>query len=320
MKKFVVSLLFVVGVLFVIDRIGGMAMWWVNQHTHDVSGPKIKYLVNDVSEDVVLMGTSRCHLQYVPSIISDSLGMSVYNGGIDASNNIYAHYIMLNLMLERHTPKVICLDVMTNDFDKLKNPFLTVSFFSPYFGKNEHVDSIFRLAGTYWKYQISHLYRYNAKSVSNIVGLAVSRQTGEDHGYIPNPKPIYTLDSLRYRKIKLKKDSLKIEYVQRFVSLCKKRGVKLIFVVSPMYSRVDADRYDVLKSLAKQNGVPFLNYHTAGLFWDHPEYFRDYKHLWDEGARAFSSIFSSDLKKILDSLSVNNTDTVQMVRASTPSH
>lgn len=302
MKKLVVSVLFVLGLLFAIDRIGGMMMWWVNQHTHDVSGPKIKYLAKNVHEDVVLMGTSRCHLQYVPSIISDSLGMSVYNGGIDASNNIYAHYIMLNLMLARYTPKVICLDVMTNDFVKLKNPFLTVSFFSPYFGKNEHVDSVFRLAGTYWKYRISHLYRYNAKSVSNIVGLAVGRQTDEDHGYIPNPKPTYTLDSLRYPRNKLKTDSLKIEYIQRFVNLCKQKGVKLIFVISPMYTRVDADRYDVLKSLAKQNGIPLLDYHTTGLFWNHPDYFRDYKHLWDEGARAFSSIFASDLKVILDSI------------------
>lgn len=320
MKKFVVSFLFVLGVLFAIDRLGGMAMWWVNQHTNDVSGPKIKYLVNDVHEDIVLMGTSRCHLQYVPSIISDSLAMSVYNGGIDASNNIYAHYMMLNFILARHTPKVICLDVMTSDFAEQQDPFQTVSFFSPYFGKNEHVDSIFRLAGTYWKYRLSHLYRYNAKAVSNIVGLAVSRQTGEDHGYLPNPKPQFALSSLKYSPNQRKTDSLKIEYVQRFVSLCQQRGVKLILVVSPMYSRVDADRYDALKTIAQQNDVPFLDYHTTGLFWEHPEYFRDTMHLWDKGARAFSSIFSSDLKRILDSLSVSKIDTIQMVRVSTLSH
>ena len=95
MKKFIASLVFVLIGGFVVDRVGGMAMWWVNQHTRDISGPKIKYLVNEVHEDVILMGTSRCNLHYVPSIISDTLGMSVYNGGIDASNNIYAHYIML---------------------------------------------------------------------------------------------------------------------------------------------------------------------------------------------------------------------------------
>ena len=40
MKKLLISILFVLAGLFVVDRLGGMAMWWVCQHTHDVSGPK----------------------------------------------------------------------------------------------------------------------------------------------------------------------------------------------------------------------------------------------------------------------------------------
>ena len=58
MKKLLISILFVLAGLFVVDRLGGMAMWWVCQHTNDVSGTKIKYLASDVYEDVVLMGTS----------------------------------------------------------------------------------------------------------------------------------------------------------------------------------------------------------------------------------------------------------------------
>lgn len=149
MKKLLSSILFVAVGFFAVDRLGGMIMWWVNQHTHDVSGPKIKYLVNDVHEDVLLMGTSRCNCHYVPSILSDSLGLSVYNGGIDASNNIYAHYLMLNHILAVHKPKVICLEVMVNDFQEEADPFNTVTFFAPYFGINEGADSIFRLAGTF---------------------------------------------------------------------------------------------------------------------------------------------------------------------------
>lgn len=133
MKKLLISILFVLVGLFVTDRLGGMAMWWVNQYTHDVSGPKIKYLVDSVSEDVLLMGTSRCNLHYVPSIISDSIGLSVYNGGIDASNNIYAHYLILNHILAIHKPKVICLEVMTNDFAEQEDPFSTVTFFCSLF-------------------------------------------------------------------------------------------------------------------------------------------------------------------------------------------
>ena len=304
MKKFIGSFLFVAVGLFAADRIGGMVMWWVNQHTHDVSGPKIKYLVNSVHEDVVMMGTSRCNLHYVPSVISDTLGMSVYNGGIDASNNIYSHYIMLSHILARHTPKLICLEVMTSDFAVEDEPFRTVTFFAPYFGRNSRADSVFMEAGNYWQYEVSHLYRYNAKAVSNIAGLFVDRQSGGDNGYIPLPRPAHFPATLEREAPVQKTDNKKLEYVQRFISLCKTSNVRLVFMVSPKYSAVDVRHYDVLKKIARANDIPFLDYHTRGLFIDHPELFKDEEHLWDEGARRYSSIFASKLKEICHLLRV----------------
>ena len=300
MKKLIASVLFVAIGLFAVDRLGGMLMWWVNQHTHDVSGPKMKYLVNDIHEDILLMGTSRCDLHYVPSVISDTLGLSVYNGGINASENIYSHYIILNHILAIHKPKVICLKVMNNDVMMQNDPFCATTFFAPYFGRNERADSVFLLAGSYWKYRLSHLYRYNAKAVSNIAGLVINRHEGGENGYIPFPKPAHFPDSLVRRKTQHSVDSLKLEYVQRFINLCKENGVRLIFVVSPMYTEIDANYYDVLKSIARCNDIPFLDYHTEGLYHDHPEYFMDNDHLWDKGARKYSSVFAHDLKKLIN--------------------
>ena len=299
MKKLLASILFVLIGLFIVDRLGGMAMWWINQHTHDVSGPKLKYLVNEVHEDIVMMGTSRCDVHYVPSIIRDTLGMSVYNGGINASNNIYAHYIVLNYILARHIPKIICLEVMTTDFVEQEDPFNTITFFAPYIGRNERADSIFRIADKYWLYRISHLYRYNAKATSNIAGLAINRHSGGDNGYIPVPKPAHFPKALRHSPTPQTIDSMKIKYVNKFVDLCKQNNIKLIFTVAPEYTKVDSDYYDVLKVIAKQNDIPFMDYHTAGLYHDHPDYFKDPAHLWDKGARLYSSVFAHDLKLLL---------------------
>ena len=300
MKKLITSLLFVTVGLFAVDRLGGMVMWWVNQHTHDVTGPKIKYLINDVHEDILLMGTSRCNCHYVPSIISDTLGVSVYNGGIDASNNIYAHYLMLNHILTVYKPKVICLEVRTSDFTKQVDPFCTVTYFAPYFGINEGADSIFRLAGKYWEYRISHLYRFNAKAASNIAGLAINRNEGGDNGYIPSPQPTHYPSFLEHRETPENVDSMKLKYVQKFIDLCHENDIRLVFMVSPMYTTIDNNHYDVLKSIAMQNEIPFLDYHTEGLFHNHPEYFKDPSHLWDKGARLYSSVFANDLYIILE--------------------
>ncbi len=301
MRKLFYSILFILGSLFAVDRIGGMGMWWVNQHTHDVTGPKLKYLVNDVHEDVLLIGTSRCNLHYVPSIISDTIGMSVYNGGVDASDNIFSHYIILNHVLAHHIPKVICLEVMTNDFDTAENSFNTISFFAPYFGQNTGADSVFLEAGKYWRYKISHLYRFNSKSISNIVGLAVNRHDGGDNGYIPVPQPSHYPDSLVQESPAPTIDMKKIEYLHRFINKCRTKGIKLVFMVSPKYSIVGKHRYDPLKTIAQQHNIPFLDYHTRGMFHKHPDYFKDFRHLWDKGARIYSSIFAGDLKRIISS-------------------
>ena len=320
MKKLVISILFILVGVFVVDRLGGMVMWWINQHTHDTTGPKMKYLVNDMKEDVLLLGASKCQRHYVSSIISDTLGMSVYNGGIDATNNIYAHYISLNYVLTKHTPKIVCLEVLSSDYALTSHTFDAVSFFAPYFGLSERADSVFRLAGSYWKYRLSHLYRYNARAITNIFALVFNRLEGEDHGYLPNPKPTHPVGALRHVDTPQRIDSLKLGYVQKFATLCQQKGIKLIFTLSPMYMEVDADHYAPLKALAKQNNIPFLDYHTTGLYLDHPEYFMDRYHLWDQPARAFSSIFASDLKRTLDSLSMIKNDTDHMKRTSVPSH
>ena len=300
MKKLLYSLVFILIGVFVVDRLGGMAMWWVNQHTKDLSAPQIKYLAGDVKEDVVMMGTSRCELHYVPSIISDSIGMSVYNGGINASNNIYAHYIILNHMLSHHIPKVICLEIMKSDYEVEKAPFTTTTLFAPYFGKNEQADSVYRKAGLYWRYKVSHLYRFNAKAVSNIAGLAVDRNPKGDNGYYPMARPPFFPSEMETMKAPVSIDEEKVYYLNRFIDKCRENGIRLFFVVSPSYTYPAPGLYDAIKSIANQNDIVFIDYHTPGLFHDHPELFMDGYHLWDEGARKYSSVFASDLKRYLN--------------------
>lgn len=300
MKKLVCSILIIMAGLFVVDRIGGEVMWWVNQHTQENAGLKIRTMVNEVNADILFLGTSRCNRHYVPSIISDSTGMSAYNGGIDASDNIYAHYTLLNLILPRYIPKVICLEIAENDFTDPREPFSTVSFFAPYFGRNEQSDSIFRLAKLYWHYKLFHLYRFNAKATSNIAGLiATPANVGKD-GYVPSPQPTHPINSIPAQaEIPTGVNYQKIEFLQRFISKCKQNNIKLILTISPSFSVVRDSHYKILKDIAEKNSIPFLDYHTQGIFLNHSEYFEDKVHLWDKGARLYSSMFAHDLNQIL---------------------
>ena len=300
MKKFIVSLAFIISGLFVADRIGGIGMNWVYEHTNDVLSPKLRYIRQDIHEDVVLMGASRCHHHYLPSILSKTLGMSVYNAGVGGSNNIFSHYMVLCHILARYTPKIICLEVMPTDYCQQTDTYNALSFFAPLFGYNESADSIYRLAGYYYKYHLSHLYRYNAKASSNLLGLVLNRQSGNDNGCIPLPKPNQFPKKPTIEEARNDIDSLKIRYIQRFADLCHERRIKLIFTVSPKFTIVDSAHYTILKDIAKENGIPFLDYHTCRLYHDHAEYFKDSSHLWNKGARKFSQEFANDLKNTIE--------------------
>lgn len=301
MKKLITSILIIISGIFIVDRIGAQIMWWVNQHTNENAGLKIREMINHVDADVLLMGTSRCNRHYVPSIISDSIGISVYNGGISASDNIYAHYTLLNLILKRYKPKVVCLEVSTSDFTNPQDPFSSVSFFAPYFGISEQSDSIFQLANLYWPYKLFHLYRFNAKATSNIAGLFIAPEDVGKDGYIPSQQPMHFItNGLEMAEDVGDTDKQKTEFIQRFINICKRENIVLIFMISPSYNIVSSEHYNELKKIAKRNDIPLLDYHTKGLFLDHSEYFEDRIHLWDKGARLYSRLFASDLRKLLN--------------------
>lgn len=226
MKKFALSFIVVLCGLILIDRIGGEGLLFCTQHTCAHAERKMAHLFNNANEDVIMLGTSRCDNHYVPSIISDSLGMSVYNGGISSSENIYSHYIVLNCLLERHTPKVICLELMDHDFLESKTNFNFISFFAPYIGLSENADSIFREAETYNYYKISHLYRFNSKVCETIYGMIVRKEYSIDNGYYANPQPTKAVSELTIQTTKKGYDEKKLRYVQKFIDLCKKKKNK----------------------------------------------------------------------------------------------
>ena len=299
MKRFIISLSTIIALFFAIDRIGSMVMAECFKRTNAKAEVKIRYIVENVCEDVVLFGTSRCIHHYIPSIITDSIHKSVYNGGISDSDNIYSHYILLNYMLTHHKPEVVCLELMPKDYSvQSDDPFGKISFFAPWIGLSERADSVYRVADNYWNYTLSHLYRYNAKGVEALGGLVTNHRYGEDHGYFKaegSPDKSLTLEKEEYPK---GVDRLKLEYVQRFIDLCHKNDIKVVFTISPRYSIAPPDFYAPLKDVAARNGVPCLDYHSIGLFHDHPEYFRDSGHMLEDGVKVYSAIFAGDLKRI----------------------
>ncbi len=299
MKKFLYSLFVIFILWFAIDRIGGAAMQWVVWHTNEHFSKKVCKIVSNVDADILLLGTSRCENHYVPSIISDSTGMSVYNAGISGSGCIHFQYVTLSHILRYHTPKVVVLDTGESEFAESDYKLSMLNFYAPHIGRCAAADSIFQWAGILNRNRFSHLYRYHSLSNVAIARLFLPENTREDEGYTPIDQPPSYPDDPGDVQQQLPCDEQKIATFRRFIHLCRQQHIQLVLSISPSYSLISPLYYNALRVIADEEQIPLLDYDTPGLYTDHPEYFYDNAHLWEKGARLFSQRFAHDLKNIL---------------------
>lgn len=301
MKKLFQSLLFIAILLLIVDRIGGKILWWINENTKARPTSIIKYLAESANEDLIILGTSRAYRHYDPEILADSFKMSIYNGGISASKNIYVHYILLNMILRHHTPKIVCLELSKEDYYSPDKSFpYPFYFLAPYIGKEPAIDTLYHYSGDYWPYKMFHLCRYNAGFIRNMTHLERGYTDKSNRGFIPLKLPKSRILELENEPIPTEVDEHKLLYLQKFIALCKQHDITLVLSTSPQFSKAPYKLYDPLKRVATENGIPYFEYHTRDLFLDKPEYFYNATHLCDVGAKAFTAIFAHDLKEYLN--------------------
>lgn len=261
------------------------------------------YSAKTTDEDVILMGSSRMCRHYNPSIISDSLNMTVYNTGVKG-NGIILNYGILNLILERYCPKLIVYDVfsfdMYNDERFADDDARYLDNLKDYYD-NDEIKDIFAKVNPMETYKMhSMLYRYNSK-LPRLVGDCLHPTEKYDRGYNPYYGSMdYTPNLDDGRNDQMNVDTLKLYYVRKFIEKAQGQGVPLVISASPRYGVSPVNHYnDPIKSICKEYNVPFLDYYAEDAIVNNKEYFHDANHLNNIGADVFSTLFVSDLKKNL---------------------
>lgn len=294
-RVFVLFISFLV-VCFVVDRIIGMLL--LSAYTNSTEIRKYK----ECTSDIVIMGSSRAVHHYVPSIISDSLGLSCYNLGHDGKN-IYYQYAGLNLLLN-HPPKVIIYDCFSVDVLKTENfanGWGALADYYPYYGQNDAIDALINNMGLKNRLAviISHTYRNNSRFVDYFGG-----DNSESNGYEPVYGEYGKTISIHYENSNT--DSTKIEYMRRLIDLCRQKNIEIVFSVSPRYALNDnpngiiTKKYEVVKKLCEDTHTIFMYYELDSLFLNNPKWFKDIGHLNDEGAHEFTKLFAHDLKNVIN--------------------
>ena len=304
-KKLLIHIVIIAGLFFVIDRTVGMILKQLYSQSNTTSEYKIGYSNTETTDDMLFFGSSRCLHHFVPSVFEEAYGMTCFNAADWGIKNIYYHYGLLGNILSRYTPKVIVFEIHPCDY--LDTPYSGIEragSLAPFCGMSDECDEMLKISGNYWPYKLSMVYRYTG----NLPGLLFGEWGGMDRslkGWKPLDGQMDTT-GLVAEEFPFPIHQKKLQLLERFIQDCHAKGIRLSFIVSPMYICTEQDVYKVPRDLAKRNNIPFFDYLRDPQFMGHAELFYDYGHLNREGAIIFSKKVCNDLKPQITQINIEN--------------
>lgn len=297
MKKFLVRILIFFVAVAIIDYLFGRFCDYLYSNSKGGDTYKINYAISEACPDVLIMGSSRASHHYNPQIIGDSLGMTVYNLGIDGSGIILMDGFY-RLITKRHIPKLIIYE-LTPAFDIYKyagdaNNTRYLSQLKPYF-KKECIKDIFANVDSKERIKLlSGLYRYNTQFI-NLARFYLFPEGERSDGFRPLYGEMKHTPSNASNDETEVVDHIKLMYLQSFIKECREKGVELVFVVSPSYGEISSDNYLPAFKLCRDSGIPILDHFCDSSFVNNRQLFKDSYHLNEKGANMFSIIIAEEL-------------------------
>ncbi len=259
--------------------------------------------------DVVILGSSRAFRSYVPSIMADSLKLSVFNAGANGQYLLYA-YALEQMILETYKPKLILLDLLPNyvtQSEPVEQELGRMSALAPYADYKE----VRRLLtqgklGEEAKLR-SQLYRYNSRLLS-LAENYFKRPQGIDNGFVH-------IGKTRFRDVnhfaddldtnpRVKFDPYRIEILKKFIRSAQAAGVPVVLCFSPAVAPSSAKILEILsfyQELANEMQVPMIKMTSES----YPEFqertlYSDVIHMNEPGARKYTPLFVKELRLVVD--------------------
>lgn len=285
MKKYLLKIALFFVLVAIVDFGFGRVCDYLRDHTKGGFSGNVHYICEQCDEDIIMMGSSRMRHHYVPHIFEDSLGMSCYNAGIDG-NGIILSYGFLKMILERYTPKMIIYDVTGYDMYVDDNTKY-LDGLRPFYFKPGISNIFYDVAPSEkWK-MISSLYRYNS-DLLGLVGDNIHPLQSFDKGYWPYYKEMNYEPDIP-RDVTCQIDSLKLQYICKFIKLAKEKKIDLFFVASPSYfGNYVQDYHNPIRIICESNNVLFINRYWDENLSSSKGNWADPSHLNDTGAKLFS--------------------------------
>ena len=298
MKKFILRVILFFAIVAVIDLVFGKCCNYLYEHSTGGDTYRINYAIAEGNADMLIMGSSRANHHYNPLILSDSLGLKVYNLGVDGSGAILMDGFY-RLISERYTPKYIIYELTPSfDFQKYAGDANNTRYLSqlkPYYN-NDCLAQIFDDIDAKERIKLhSGIYRYNTTFL-NLIKFYLKGGQECGNGFAPLQGVMADYIPPTDQAV-AEIDTLKIKYLHQFINDCKNNGTELIFVVSPRYGATSSEEYQPGIEVCKEEGYEVWDYYCDSRFVSTKDYFKDSYHLNNIGADAFTKIVVEKIKE-----------------------
>lgn len=298
--SFCVKAIILLALVVVVDKAVGFAFVKMKDYglktNPECMWLKTPYVVEKVDADVIIVGSSKATHHYIPAMIADSLGVSVYNCGQDGCFYRYQNCI-INMVLDRYKPKTIIWDIQPECLNAAggEREYQNIRYLSPYYHEGnvwarQYIDSEDEWSSVKMKCQ---MFAYNSKILNSLFPLVISSSTTEN-GYIPLPSEGYDYPKLSadYEdKTEYEPWPEKLELFASTIERCRKEGVQLVIIVSPQYvhtSQAYLGAVADLQRVAAEYGCEVFDY--ADYYIEDSTKFKDPSHLNNKGALEFTEM------------------------------
>jgi hypothetical protein len=276
------------------------------------------HAINDPKEDILIYGSSRAVHTYDTKVFTDSLGVSCFNCGREATNVIYHAAILPSAINGNHKPKAVILDLTYKEIAWRSGEYgedVLAGIILPYVLTNDHFAQLAKelFPNELLKAKISKLYAYNSLILSIIRNYS-HRNNNNINGYQPLHGTRLKSDPEILTSARDKIDEYSKEKLEYFAKEITDKKIPLIVIVSPVYALPFKENESLRVSeqiLAKYN-IQVWNYSSDPRFVKR-EYFYDMAHLNSKGADVFSKEIASRIKQ-LGIIETGHTDTLLTVK------
>lgn len=289
----IIKYLIIIIVLFVaLDTIVGVVFNRLLSSLPD-DGDKVakaNFVINRMSSECIVVGSSRALSHYDTRVLVDSIpNTTIYNCGIDGQGTYYTD-VLVNLLLDRYSPKTIIWDFKYLEFTKPGIDNLSMLY--PYYYSNKSVKSFLDRVEPTLQYTIwINSYRYNG-TASRIIKSSISNTNSSNLGFESHSSTITSKDIV-CDTINIETDVLdneKVNLFEKTVQRIKESGIELYVVLSPVFDKLKGDNktVDALKCLASKYNFVVIDFSQDPDFVGNVAYVYDKDHLNAVGADLFT--------------------------------